>query len=101
MPKQQFEALIDELKEKYLPESEIELIEDSLKVQDGDNLWPISDNTLRIVTDRGEETVITFKITPQLFLKISADNSLYNLGILKNFSDRIAEELREHAITTT
>lgn len=85
---------------QYLPEGKCELVE-SKYFQDKiySKLFDLASNTEQMILEQGEKTYLISRITPTVYLEIVANRKAYNIGILKNVSKKLTEELRKNPLS--
>lgn len=102
MLKERFAEQINTYKDQYVPDGHIDLLE-------GDDIQrealladlPLLEGTSAIFIQKQPSLFIYQKITPHLFLKITASNTVYNIGIMKSVAGKISQSIRTNAITST
>ena len=88
---------IEELKTRYLPDCEVKLSKD-VEVESSSVPGLFSHSTQVVIEYVGEVKLLA-KITPELYLVISADTEQYNIGILKSAANKISESIRSSVLT--
>lgn len=95
------EEITQEYKSLYLPDGRCELIEtDNLSNKVYTTLLKLSSSATSLTFQMNERTFLVSKITPLLHLEISAGVDSYNIGILKNVSKKLTEELRNKSLAS-
>ncbi len=95
-----FNELVTQLKAQYLPNGNIELLEDS-EFREHPILFelPFLDTITEIRLEKDVENYVLSRLSESLFLLVSANKSQCNIGILLNSAKYISREIRDSAIT--
>lgn len=85
---------------QHFPNGKCELVEeDEFKERQFASLFNLTHTTKQMVIEYEKELLLATKIAPKLYLQISAKKKDYNLGILKNLSKKLTEELRNNSMS--
>lgn len=94
-----FKPLIEKLKLQHLPDGDVEVFDiDTVEINP---FLKISNSISHLTIEKDNEFILISKITPKVYLHLKAEKSFYNIGILKNISLKISNELRSNAIFTS
>ena len=94
MPKK-FTGVIGDVRAQYLPDGSIELLTlDQVNEEDLGSLFDFAPNMARVVLEKTSERQVISKLTNEVYLKITAPASAYNIGMMSNLTGRILDKLR-------
>lgn len=89
--------ILSELKVQYLPEGGIVLLDsEGLKQHSSGAIFNMMASISQIIVEKDQEVYVLAKITPHIYIESKLVGDA-NLGILKNASSKIAQELRRSA----
>ncbi|WP_258103966.1 hypothetical protein [Marinoscillum sp. MHG1-6] len=99
MSKDRFGEILDTLQAQHLPSGNVELVEED-EFNDHPFLsgLPFLKSISELQLESEDKYYVITKITDKLFLSISEVKASSNIGILKNISKRISNEIRTAAI---
>lgn len=85
------------LKQRYLPSAHVSLVTDS--EIGGMSLPAFTSQTREMVVEYDTKVLLLGRISQDLYLKINANTTQYNIGILKSVSKKISENIRAGILT--
>ncbi len=90
-----FAGVIGDVRAQYLPDGSVELLTlDQVSKEDFGSLFDLASRVTRIVFERPSERLVISMLTTEMYLKVTAPSSSYNIGILSNITSRILDKLR-------